>query len=275
MLVSTTRSVAAAAETAGAISLSAGLCCKSIALLRITWRRSSEFRPAILATTSAEQGAGSHGNEPIGAFRERKELMHGSRQKDDNSADAARKVQLRGTCIAAGIEPRRSTLSSRTMRRRCSSSQRAACSTSSRSSRHVVRSEVIGEDRLPSSRRRLVPRRKNAGSQARLDVQSSDASAEADLRRADIRHEAVELGAQAGAFADSVLRRIQHLFRGRAGFGGAAVDLADVGGGGLRALRDGLDAAGDLLRRRALLLDRARNRRRRSTRSGRWSRRSP
>ena len=48
---------------------------------------------------------------------------------------------------------------------------------------------------------------------------------------------------------------MQDLLRGRAGFGGAAVDLADVGGGGLGALRDVLDAAGDLLGRCALLLD--------------------
>ena len=81
------------------------------------------------------------------------------------------------------------------------------------------------------------------------------------LRRADIRHEAVELFAQPRAFARQGARRIQHLLRGRAGFGGAAIDLHDVGGGFLGALRDVLNAARDFLRRRALLLDRARDRR--------------
>ncbi len=91
----------------------------------------------------------------------------------------------------------------------------------------------------------------------------------------NIRHEAIELGAQAGAFAESVLAEFSTSSRGRAGLGGAAVDLADIGGRGLGALGDRLDAARDLLRGGALLLDRAGDRGRRWTRSGRWSRRSP
>ena len=75
--------------------------------------------------------------------------------------------------------------------------------------------------------------------------------------------------------ADSVRAEVQHLFRRRAGFGGAAVDLHDAGGGLLGALRDVLHAAGDLLRRRALLLDGGWRWWRRSPRSGRWCRRSP
>src|SRR5260221_408134 len=49
--------------------------------------------------------------------------------------------------------------------------------------------------------------------------------------RPDIRHEAIELFAQTRAFAREGLGRIEHFFRRRAGFGGAAIDLHDVGGG--------------------------------------------
>src|SRR4029077_587696 len=80
------------------------------------------------------------------------------------------------------------------------------------------------------------------------------------LCRANILHEAVELGAQARAFARQRPCRAQHLFRGRAGFGGAAIDLHDVDGGILGPLRDVLDVARDFLRRRALLLHGGRNR---------------
>ncbi len=74
---------------------------------------------------------------------------------------------------------------------------------------------------------------------------------------------------------DRVLRRIQHLLGSRAGFGGAAVDLHDVGGGFLGALGDVLNAARDFLRRRALLLDRAGDRRGDARDLRRWCRRSP
>ena len=54
------------------------------------------------------------------------------------------------------------------------------------------------------------------------------------LGRADIRHEAVELLAQARAFARQRRAEFSTSSGGRAGFGGAAVDLHDVGGGFLR-----------------------------------------
>src|ERR1700712_5775360 len=80
--------------------------------------------------------------------------------------------------------------------------------------------------------------------------------------RSDIRHETAEFLAQPRAFCGKALGRIQHLLRGGPGFGGAAIDLHDAGGGLVGALRDVLDAARDLLGRRALLLDRGGNRRR-------------
>src|SRR5882757_10388711 len=82
------------------------------------------------------------------------------------------------------------------------------------------------------------------------------------LRRADIRHEAVELFAQPRAFGRKRPGRVQYLFGGRAGFGGAAIDLGDIGGRRVGALRDGLDTARDLLGDRALLLHGTRDRRR-------------
>src|SRR5258708_31250293 len=81
------------------------------------------------------------------------------------------------------------------------------------------------------------------------------------LRRPDIRHEAIELFAQTRAFARKGFGGTEHFLRGRPGFGGAAIDLHDVGGGLLRTLRDVLHAARDLLRRGALLLDGTGNRR--------------
>jgi hypothetical protein len=55
--------------------------------------------------------------------------------------------------------------------------------------------------------------------------------------------------------------RIQDLLGSRSGFGGAAIDLHDGGCGLLGAFGDVLDAFCDLLGRRALLFDRAGNRR--------------
>src|SRR5207253_8520974 len=80
-------------------------------------------------------------------------------------------------------------------------------------------------------------------------------------RRSDVSHEAIELFAQARAFARQRACRIQHFLGSRSGFGRAAIDVPDVGSSFLRALRDILDAARDLLRRRALLLDGAGDRR--------------
>src|ERR1700675_3513515 len=70
------------------------------------------------------------------------------------------------------------------------------------------------------------------------------------LRRADIRHEAVKLFAQSRAFGRKGFGRIQHLLGGRPGFRRAAIDLQDIGGGFMGALRDVLNAARDFLGRR-------------------------
>src|SRR2546430_17519057 len=111
-------------------------------------------------------------------------------------------------------------------------------------------SEVVARRALHTGRGVWAPA--VAGATARWDCA---------LSRPDILHEPIELFAQPRAFARQRARRIQHLLGGRAGFGRAAIDVHDVGGGLLRALRDVLDAARDLLRRRALLFDGARDRR--------------
>jgi hypothetical protein len=82
-----------------------------------------------------------------------------------------------------------------------------------------------------------------------------------DSSRADIGHEAAEFLAQPRTFARQRACRIQYVLRRRPGFGGAAIDLGDIGSGLVSALRDALNAAGDFLGCRALLLDRARDRR--------------
>ena len=53
---------------------------------------------------------------------------------------------------------------------------------------------------------------------------------------------------------DRRARRVQHFLRCGTGFGRAAIDFHDVGGGIVGALRDGLNAARDFLGRRTLLL---------------------
>src|SRR5258706_1509525 len=82
-----------------------------------------------------------------------------------------------------------------------------------------------------------------------------------DSSRADIGHAAVEFLAQPCAFARQGARRIQYVLRRGPGFGGAAIDLRDIGGGLMGALGDALNAAGDFLGCRALLLNCARDRR--------------
>src|SRR3954453_6966998 len=115
MLVSTMRSAVAAGETAG-LKFSGGLCCNSIALLCLTnaispgvrrWGRGRSDREGAAfglapATTSAA-GAGSQGNSALARpFSDgRKELMHGSGQKDDTFAQAS------STQISAPEEHRR------------------------------------------------------------------------------------------------------------------------------------------------------------------------
>ncbi|GCC47420.1 hypothetical protein chiPu_0031797, partial [Chiloscyllium punctatum] len=79
------------------------------------------------------------------------------------------------------------------------------------------------------------------------------------LRRADVRHEAIELLAQPRTLDRQRTRRVQHFLGGGSGLGRTAVDLGDAGCGFLGALRDVLNAARDFLRCRALLLDRACN----------------
>src|SRR3954447_23397087 len=75
------------------------------------------------------------------------------------------------------------------------------------------------------------------------------------LRRADIRHEAIEFLAQPRAFGRKTFRRIQHLLGGRTGLGSAAIHLHDIGGRFMGSLRDALNTARDLLGSRACRCD--------------------
>ena len=85
--------------------------------------------------------------------------------------------------------------------------------------------------------------------------------------RREVEHQAArtefeefaDLELEAVAVAGQRLRRRMNLRRGRAGLGGAALHVGDVGGDLLGALRGLLDVAGDFLRRRALLFHRRRN----------------
>src|SRR4051812_20372488 len=80
------------------------------------------------------------------------------------------------------------------------------------------------------------------------------APAGAPLRSAYRRKEFVDFELEVIALRRQRLGRCQHLRGGRTGLAGAAVDIADVGGD-LRGAFGGLaDIAGDLARRRALLL---------------------
>src|SRR5215218_1324406 len=97
----------------------------------------------------------------------------------------------------------------------------------------------------PSAQLRTRPGDDNCG----CDATSAQREIRSISSRPDIRHETIEFFAQAGAFARQRARRIEHFLGSGAGFGGAAVDVHDVGGGLLRALRNILDAARDLLRR--------------------------
>src|SRR3954471_13454953 len=86
-------------------------------------------------------------------------------------------------------------------------------------------------------------------------------AAGASLRSAYRREEFVDFGAKMMALGRQRLCRGENLCGGRAGLGGAAIDVGDAGRDLTGALGRLADIAGDLLRCGALLLDRRGDRR--------------
>src|SRR3954452_16981008 len=79
------------------------------------------------------------------------------------------------------------------------------------------------------------------------------------LRRPDLAEEAIELSGEIARLGRELFGGAQHFPRGRTGVVGGALHARYVGVDLLGAARGLLDAAGDLLGRRALFLDRGPN----------------
>src|SRR5260221_5530248 len=160
-----------------------------------------------------------------------------------------RRLSLRALDVDILYQPRRQGLAENPTRPLAARQDRAEAPVSSRVTPSFRGASETSEPGIRRMQREIQGSRRPA---PRNDEDSS---------RADIGHEAVEFLAQPRAFARQRACRIQYILRRGPGFGGAAIDLGDIGGGLVGALGDALNPAGDLLGCRALLLHRARDRR--------------